>query len=70
MLEWVKWLFKSKKCTAAIVAVLFAILSPSLSKLGVDVTSEQIGLVVGAISAYILGQGLADLGKEAPPGEE
>lgn len=55
-----KQFWHSKKFWAALVAVSVPILN-HFFKLGL--TQEVVVQVVGPISAYILGQGLADLGK-------
>lgn len=54
-------IFKSKKFQAAVVGVLVVVLREYIPGLeGIDVTA-----VLAPIVAYILGQGVADLGKEA-----
>jgi hypothetical protein len=60
-----KGILSSKKGVAALAAVLFALVSPLLRKVGFEVTLDQTMYVVGALVAYVLGQGLADIGKEA-----
>lgn len=63
ILNAIGWLFKSKKRVAALVAVAFAIFSPLLGKVGIDITETQVAMVVAVLGAFILGQGLADTGK-------
>lgn len=60
-----KVLLGSKKRVAALSAVLLVLLQPLWLKLGLDLNLDQVELIVGALAAYILGQGLADMGKEA-----
>ena len=55
-----KQFWHSKKFWAAVVAVTVPIVN-HFFKLGL--TQDVVVQVVGPISAYILGQGLADLGK-------
>lgn len=55
-----KELLGSKKAWAAAVAAIVGLLG---KKVGLD--EDTITKVVGAIVAYILAQGVADLGKEA-----
>jgi uncharacterized membrane protein YqaE (UPF0057 family) len=55
-----KQFWHSKKFWAAVVAVAVPIVN-HFFKLGL--TQDVVIQVVGPISAYILGQGLADLGK-------
>ena len=53
-------MLKSKKFIAAIVGVIIAL----VSKLGIELDTEAVALVVSPILAYIVGQGVADHGKE------
>ena len=54
-------LLGSKKAVAAIAAVLFTV----LNSLGITALSEEsLIMVVSTISIYVLGQSVADLGKE------
>ena len=55
-----KSLIGSKKALAAIVAVIMALIG---KKVGLE--ADSVTQVVGAIIAYIVGQGIADAGKEA-----
>jgi hypothetical protein len=54
-----KDLLTSKKFVAAVTAALVAFLS---NLYGIE--PDQALLIVGPLVAYVLGQGLADLGKE------
>ena len=59
-------LLKSKKFQVAVAGVIVA----ALGKLGLDMDEETILLVLSPIIAYILGQGVADIGKEQAKIEE
>lgn len=54
-------LLSSKKAVMGITAAVTA----GIMKLGFNVDSETVGLVVGPLVAAIIGQGVADHGKEA-----
>lgn len=54
-------LFSSKKFIAMLVTAAVAI----GAKLGFDLDSEMVALIVGLGATYITSQGLADHGKEA-----
>lgn len=54
----------SKKAVAAVAAVLFVFLAPILGKVGLTVTEDELQQVLGVAIAYLVGQGLADTGKE------
>ncbi len=60
----VEILAESKKARALIVGLLALAIIPLGAKIGMDVDKELIEKGVVLISAYLLGQGLADLGKE------
>lgn len=51
----------SKKLIMAVAAAVAA----AAGKIGLDLPTETVGLIVGPIVAYIIGQGWADRGKEA-----
>ena len=53
-------LFNSKKFWAAVGAALVTVLAD-----GIGLTQDQSHMIVNAIMVYILGQGIADNGKEA-----
>lgn len=55
-----KTILTSKKALAAIVAVIMALVG---KKIGLD--EQTVTLIVGAIASYVVGQGIADNGKEA-----
>lgn len=57
----VKEMLRSKKFLALVVAVIVAI----GGRFGLELDLAEVGLIVGAIAAYIVGQGIADNGKEA-----
>lgn len=57
----VKALLSSKKFIAALIAALVWL----GGKVGLHVDSETMAGIVGPIVAYVLGQGIADHGKEA-----
>ena len=53
-------LLESKKAIAAIAATLVAI----LGKAGLEVSTEELMPILTPLMAYIVGQGIADHGKE------
>ena len=53
-------LFKSKKALTAIAAVIVA----GAAKIGWDVTTDELMPILSPLMAYIVGQGIADHGKE------
>ena len=53
-------LLSSKKALTAIAATVSAV----IARIGFDVPSEEIVPIIAPIVAYIVGQGLADHGKE------
>lgn len=57
----VRDLFRSKKAIATIVGLLAPIL---LNVFGLDLSTEEVTAFVGLIAAYVVGQGVADHGKE------
>jgi hypothetical protein len=61
MNESLKGLLTSKKFIAAIVAVIVAI----GARYGLQLDPPTVGVIVSPIIAYIVGQGMADRGKEA-----
>ena len=60
----IRGLLTSKKFIAAISSMIAA----ALMKIGWDVDTETVLTVISPIIAYILGQGLSDLGKGAVNG--
>jgi len=65
MLEAIKGILSSKKALAAIVGVVVSL----VAKLGIDLPTEALLAILTPILAYILGQGVADIGKEAAKSE-
>lgn len=61
MSGFLKEILKSKKAIATIAAVIVA----TAGKYGLGLDTESVMTIVGALSAYIVGQGIADHGKEA-----
>ena len=57
----VKEILASKKALAAIVAILVWV----VGKAGLDLDAADLAPIVAVLMTYILGQGLADKGKEA-----
>jgi uncharacterized membrane protein len=53
----------SKKAVAAVSAAVFIFLAPVLTRLGVEVTPEEKADIIKLVIAYLVGQGLADVGK-------
>ncbi len=60
-----KDLLKSKKFIAACVGVVGVVLSILLGKLGLAITDTQVIEFLAPIIGYVIGQGIADHGKEA-----
>lgn len=54
----------SKKARAAIVAVLTVLAGWGCEALGIQVPDHVIERIVAALAAYMVGQGIADVGKE------
>ena len=54
-----KDMFSSKKFIATMIGVVITL----AAKIGFDIDHETAAMIVGLISAYILGQGVADAGK-------
>lgn len=61
MLEVLKELLGSKKALTAIAGIILAI----ASRYGLNVPEELVQDIVQLLSVYIVGQGIADHGKEA-----
>lgn len=55
----------SKKAIAAIATVIFTFLAPKLAALGITISEAELEKVIGIAIAYLVGQGIADSGKEA-----
>lgn len=60
MLIALRAMLASKKFIGAIAGVIVA----GALKVGVDLPTDAVAAVISPIVAYILGQGVADLGKE------
>ena len=56
----IKDMFGSKKAIAMIVGLIVSI----AGKVGLDLPTEDLTAVLSPVLAYILGQGVADVGKE------
>jgi len=61
MLKMFKDLVSSKKAMVAAAAVLTLL----AGKLGIELPPETANQIAGVAIAYLLGQGLADIGKES-----
>lgn len=59
-MEVLKELFRSKKFLASLTGIILIV----TNKIGFDLDQETVTLIVGLIAAYVVGQGVADLGKE------
>lgn len=57
-----KTLLGSKKFIVALAGVLFVLLNELA---GLDISEAAVLQILGIVTAYILGQGVADIGKEA-----
>lgn len=54
------WLFLSKKVTALLAGLVLL----GAKKLGLDITDDEAAAAVALLSSYLVGQGIADAGKE------
>lgn len=61
MLDAIKGLLSSKKALAAIAGVVVAL----VGKLGIDLDTDALVILITPIVAFVVGQGIADNGKEA-----
>jgi len=61
MLQILKALFSSKKFLVMLAGILLA----SASKLGLDLDEDLVNQILAMVGAYVVGQGIADHGKEA-----
>lgn len=57
-------IFQSKKATAALAGVLLTLLSPFAHRIGWQLTGDQVASVLVILGSFIIGQGIADAGKE------
>jgi len=53
----------SKKAIATLAGVLIV----ATNRIGLQLPEDAVTQIIGAIAAYVVGQGLADLGKNAAP---
>lgn len=60
-----KALTSSKKAMASVVTGIIALVAPTARRHGVDITPEVVEQIIVVGSAYVVGQGIADHGKEA-----
>ena len=56
-------MLKSKKFVALVAGIVGLLLTTLLGKLGVSVPEERVTEFVALVAAYVLGQGIADMGK-------
>ena len=56
----VKELFSSKKFIAMLAGILFMI----VNKFGLNIDEDTVTKILGLIATYIVGQSIADVGKE------
>jgi hypothetical protein len=59
-------LIASKKGVMVIVTAFLVVIAPLAAKFGIEVSEEDKALLVGLVSAYLVGQGIADHGKGKP----
>lgn len=57
----VKSMLLSKKFIMAVMGIVVVV----LGHFGIDLNEDQIQMIVGLVMTYIIGQGIADAGKEA-----
>ena len=62
MIKAIKTMFGSKKFLASLCGVVVAVAAEA----GLNISTEALVAVMSPIVAYILGQGVADHGKERP----
>ena len=60
-MDMIKVLFSSKKFTAMIIGIIATFLSTRF-----NLPEEQVREIVALVIAYIIGQGVADKGKQTP----
>lgn len=63
MMDVFRQLLNSKKAIAAVAGVLIAL----AARVGLDLPVESTHEIIAVVVAYIVGQGLADFGKESRP---
>ena len=64
-MELIKSMLQSKKFIVLLIAIILIIICTYL-----QIDTNIVFTTVGAISAYLIGQGLADVGKEAEKGNQ
>jgi hypothetical protein len=57
-------LFKSKKFVVAMIGVATVVVVALLAKLGVPIPEDDVNKALMLLGTYVLGQGVADIGKE------
>jgi hypothetical protein len=55
-----KQFWKSKKWWAMLIGVTIPVLNKTM---GLELSVEELQLVIGPLIAYVMGQGIADIGK-------
>ena len=60
ILDVLKSLLSSKKFLATLVGIIVTL----VAKIGWDVPEETVTKLVGLLASYVVGQGIADAGKE------
>lgn len=63
-MDFLKSVLTSKKAIAALAAIAAVLLVPVLAKVGLVLSEDQIEHFVAVVAAYLVGQGIADHGKE------
>jgi hypothetical protein len=63
--RFVKAITGSKKATTAVATFLFGMLAPVARRYGIDISPGDVDLAIKIGMVYVVGQGLADNGKEA-----
>jgi hypothetical protein len=63
--RFVKAITGSKKAMTSVATFLFALIAPSARRAGIDISPEDVQHAIVIGSAYVVGQGIADHGKEA-----
>jgi hypothetical protein len=63
--RFVKAITGSKKAMVALGTFVFGMVAPSARRHGVDISPDDVDLAIKIGIGYLVGQGLADHGKEA-----
>lgn len=61
MWKWIRNLFASKK----FVVMASSVVAYTASRAGLNVSASDANTAMGVVAAYLVGQGIADVGKEA-----